>query len=345
MQADAFRKQIVEGKVPSISFLYGEEALLIRETLDLIRRKLSGGNKASLDEEVFYGAESDASAILQSARTLSLFGGRKLILVKEIERMADPEKECLLEYVGTPDPQITLILTSVKPDMRKRFFAHLQKRVPCVRFYHPYDIRGTEKWIRSYLKQKGFGVDSRAARALCEGHGRELQVIKNELDKLILYKGKEGEIEFSDVTRVSGQSQEFNVFELADAVGERDLERALGIYARLIQEGIPPVAILGALASKFRKLWMGKSLEEKGYSGSEILRSLRLSYRGDRFLKQLQGFREDELEAFYPLLLEIDEAVKGGRGDPAILMEIMMQRVCRRGLHSRSQTVHLDREA
>lgn len=344
MKADDFRKRMQDGKVPPVCLLYGEETLLIGETIDLIREKLSAGDAASLDQEIFYGSESDASAIVQSARTLSLFGDSKLILVREVERMPDPQKERLLACIEDPCPRVTLVLTAVKPDMRKRFFAQLQKLCPCVRFYHPYDTRETGTWIRSYLRRKGFGIQSGALGFLCEAHGRELLVLKSELDKLILYKGKPGEITLSEAAAVSGQSQEWNAFELADAVGERNAERALAVYSRLMDEGVPPLLILGALAAKFRKLWMGKALEQKGCTEKEILRTLKMNYRGDRFLRQLQGFREGEMENIHPLLLAVDGAIKEGRGCPEALMEVMIHRICRGHLRSRGEAVHLARE-
>lgn len=344
MKPDAFNNQISKGDIPPVCLLYGEEPLLIRESLDLIRRKLLGGEGAAFEQEIFYGSDSDASTILQSAQTLSLFGGRKLIVIKGVDRMPDSEKARLLDYVKSPVPKITVVLTAVKPDMRKKFFAQLQKQWPAVRFYHPYDVNETVKWIRSYLKRKGFEIDLQGARFLCDAHGRELQAIKSELDKLILYKGQPGEIGLPEITAVSGQSQEFNAFELADAVGDKDADRALRVLSRLIADGVPLLMILGALAAKFRKLWMGKTLEQKGQTQREILRSLAIHYKGERFMEQLSGFQEEEIAAFYSRLLEIDEAIKGGSSRPETFMEMAIHRLCRGKLRSGSQAVNLARE-
>jgi DNA polymerase-3 subunit delta len=344
MKADQFKRQVHQGEIPPVSLLYGEEPLLIQETLDHIRKKLSGGDEDSLDQEVFHGSDSDALTIHQSSRTLPLFGARKLILVRGIDQMPDPQKDILLEQIKNPLSNVYMVLTAVKPDMRKRFFVQLQKHYPAVRFYHPYDERQTQSWIRTYLKPRGFQIDSEAAHFLCDAHGRELQVLKNELEKLILYKGEKGTIGLSEVSEISGQSQEFNAFELADAVGSRDVERALRVLTHLVDEGIPLLMIVGALAAKFRKLWMGKKMEREGCTDREIQHALKVTYKGDLFLKQMHNFQEKEIEGVFPLLLSIDEMIKSGRSRPEIFMEMAIQRICRGNLRGRRETVNLFRE-
>ncbi len=331
MKADAFRKEIQQGRVPPVCLLYGEETLLVREMLDLISTKLFAGSDPSMGHEVFYGAESDASTIMQSARTVPLFGGTKLVIVKEIDRMPDTEKERFLDYIKDPVRETCLVMTSVKPDMRKRFFAQLQKQWPSIQFYHPYDEDQTEKWIRSYLKQKGYRIDDEGVRFLYEAHGRELQVLQNELQKLMLYKGSPGEIEASEVAEISGHSREFNPFELAEAVGDKDLGNALKILSRLVEEGMPPLLILSALAAKFRKIWRGKELEEEGLTDQEILRNLNVRFHEKRFLRQLHGFQEQEIARHYLQLIAIDESVKSGSSRHQIWIETMIQRICKGG--------------
>ncbi|MEK6775505.1 MAG: DNA polymerase III subunit delta [bacterium] len=329
MKPDTFKKEIQQGKIPPVCLLYGEEALLVQEMLDLIRKKVLGKGDPSMGYEVFYGADADASTVIQAVRTVPLFGGTKLVVVKEIDRMPDPQKERFLEYIKDPVQEACLVMTSVKPDMRKRFFAQLQKQWPAVQFYHPYDEEQTAKWIRSYLKQQGYRIDDKGVSLLLEAHGRELQVLQNELQKLMLYKGSPGEISFSDVNEVSGHSRGFNSFELADAICDKDLGEALKILSHLVEEGTHPLMILSALAAKFRKLWLGKELEREGRSDQEILRSLNVRYKEKRFLRQLQGFQEPEIAHHYLQLVAIDESIKSGGNRHQIWIETMIQRICK----------------
>jgi len=330
MKAEIFKKEIQQGRIPPVCLLYGEETLLIREMIDLIRNKLSRGGDPSMGHEVFYGAESDASAIMQSAGTVPLFGGTKLVIVKEMDRMPDSEKERFLKYIKDPVRETCLVMTCAKPDMRKRFFAQLQKQWPSIRFYHPYDEEQTGKWIRSFLRQQGYRIEDEAVHFLMDAHGRELQVLKNELQKLMLYKGTPGEIALSDVTEVSGHSREFNSFELADAACDKDLEKALKILSRLVEDGTPPLLILSALASKFRKIWMGKELEKQGLTEHEILRRLNIRFQEKRFLRQLHGFQEEEIARHYLQIASLDESIKSGSGRHQIWIETMIHHICRR---------------
>lgn len=330
IKPDQFRKQIMQGDVPAVCLLYGEETLFIRETVALIRKKLFPGAEEEANAETYYGDDVEPAAVLQALSTVSLFASKRLVVVKDVERMGERKRALFLDYLDRPAPQTYLVFTAGKADMRTKFFSRLQKKWPAVRYYHPYNLYEVEKWIRSTLKQSGFSIDAPAARLLTEGHGRELSVLRNELDKLMVYRGGAGDITVSDVAAVSGQSREFNQFELADAVGDRDVERSLGVINRLFQDGVPPILILAALTALFRRLWAGKTLEGEGRTDREILSALQIRFKGEKFLTQLRGFEKRELEMIYPGFVRIDEAIKTGSGDPELMLETLILRICQR---------------
>ncbi len=329
MKPSVFRKQILRGDIPDICLLYGEEPYLIEETLGLIRRKLLEGEDDSFAVEMFDASESDAASILHAARTVSLFGRNKLLIVKGVHRVKAAGLEPFLSYLEEPAGGTVLVFTAEKPDMRKQFFSRLKKKWPAIRFYHPYGPRETEAWIREYLKGRGCRIEPEACRFLVESHGRELQVLRNELEKLILFKGEPGGIELSHVLEVSGQSREFNPFEFAEAMGNRDFERALRILQRLLQEGTPPLLILSVLVTVFRRLWIGKSLQKEGMREGELLSTMGVHFQRERFLEQLRRFSEEEVERIYGDLLAVDESLKSGQNHPRALMERLIFRVCR----------------
>ncbi|NOY53610.1 MAG: DNA polymerase III subunit delta [Deltaproteobacteria bacterium] len=346
MKPDQFQKDLRRGNIPPICLLYGEERLLIGEALNSIRKNISTRQGETPEEEIFYGGESDPASILQSLRTFSLFAANKLIVVKDFHRMNDAGRNLFLGYLEDTSENTWLVLLAEKVDLRKKFYARLQKKkFPVVRFYHPYDAAATERWIRGYLKAYGFGIDREAIRFLYEAHGRELQILKNELDKLMLYRGKTGEIDLSDVAGISGQSREYTPFELADVLADRNLEGALRIFHRLTEDGAPPVLLHAILISKIRKLRQGKCLEEEGATDREILAALGVRFQGDRFLRQCRGFTGETLEGIYEELLSLDAALKSSCNRPETLMELLICRICRgEALCSGGDPVHLFRE-
>jgi DNA polymerase-3 subunit delta len=340
MKPAAFRKQIARGEIPAVSLLYGDEPLLIEEAVALMRRNFVGRSEEPVNEEAYEGGEVNAALLLQSAQTQSLFGGRKLIVVKRVHQMDASRQDLLLDYLANPSPETCLVFTGEKVDLRRKFYARLQKKWPAVRFYHPYDMRETVSWIRDFLQERGCGIDAEAARLLYEAHGRELQMLRNELEKLTLYKGKDGPIGAADVAHVSGQSREFNPFEFADAVGERDAARALLILKRMQEEGVPLLLILSVVTALFRKLWVGRSLMRRGVDSREILSALKMTYRGEDFLRKLGRFREAELETIYRQFVQIDEAAKTSGPQPEQLLETLVHRICRPGMLGQDDPRH-----
>jgi len=76
-------------------------------------------------------------------------------------------------------------------------------------------------------------IDSDAAFDLATSVGRNLRLIDNELDKLVAYRAGEGSIRKQDVRLLVPYSQEASVFDMVDAIGQRDSAKAFRLLREL----------------------------------------------------------------------------------------------------------------
>ena len=81
-------------------------------------------------------------------------------------------------------------------------------------------------WIQNYLKGEGYSITPKATQMLADFLGTDLHKIANELKKLTIALPKNKSIDDADVERNIGISKDYNVFELQNAIGSRDVLKA-----------------------------------------------------------------------------------------------------------------------
>ena len=152
-----------------------------------------------------------------------------------------------------------------------------------------------------------------------------------EIDKLLSYLGDRNRIEVDDVLLASGQTREFNVFELQRAIGDGNYPQAAAIAERLLQqasnktgEGIRIVAILN---SYFIKLWRLTKCREARMSEREMAQQTGIQpYFLKEYIRSLRFFSPERIRSAFKLLLAADYEIKGGATrDPHVIMTLMLR--------------------
>ena len=90
--------------------------------------------------------------------------------------------------------------------------------------------------------------------------GSDLQALVNEIDKLILYAGKDKSIPDSAIGLMLSASRQHKIFDLTDALGARNTRRALELLQNILDMGENPLAVVNIMARHFRQLLVVKDL-------------------------------------------------------------------------------------
>jgi DNA polymerase-3 subunit delta len=166
-----------------------------------------------------------------------------------------------------------------------------------------------------------------AASLLASLVGNNLQLLDNELEKLIAYKAFSADriIEPADVDLLSAYAAEASIFDLVDALGNRNEKKSSTLYQKKLNEGVDPAYLYSMFVRQFRLLIQVKELVEDGYHVPTIARELRLhDFVAGKLYQQARGFTMDELELIYRHLLEIDVAVKNGNADLRTELDLLV---------------------
>ena len=170
--------------------------------------------------------------------------------------------------------------------------------------------------MRTHVEARGGRIAPQAAALLATNVGGDLQALTNEIEKLVLYKGSEATIEAADVVLLSPYAAEETIFELVDALGNRQTARAAELFQEKVHEGADPFYLFSMFIRQFRLLIQARYLLDRGERAAGIAEQMKQRpFVADKLARQARNFTLPQLEQIYRRLLEIDVDAKTGKAD------------------------------
>ncbi|HEV8537348.1 MAG TPA: DNA polymerase III subunit delta [Bacteroidota bacterium] len=313
-----------------IYLLYGEEELLLEETLQQLINAAVDEATGSFNLDIVYGNEIEGTRVASLASTFPMMAERRVVVVREFDKLAN--KDSLIPYLDRPSPSTSLVLVAAKPDFRLKFYKSVKEKGVAVEFKQLYDS-DIPRWINKRVTRLGKSISVEACQLMQSYVGRSLREIQNEIDKLMIYVGERASIEVGDISALVGVSRQFNVFELQNAVGARNATRALEILEHMLDAGEQPIGIIVMLTRYVQKLWVLRDCVARGMSDQAIAGVLKISPKAAYFLeaeKRAAGkFSDSEIERCFTFLRRADERLKTSDGDAKLIMTLLLYHIVR----------------
>jgi DNA polymerase-3 subunit delta len=182
-----------------------------------------------------------------------------------------------------------------------------------------------ESWIGKRARSIHVQITPEATKLLANFIGNNLRLLANELDKLATYVGRGGTINAEDVRQLSAQVQEARVFDLTDALAQRNRKQALNILHDLLADGEPPLKLISTITTHVRSLLLVKELAQKGMRAAQIASTLSIQpFLAEKVLRQSSNFNAAQLEGTYRQLLATDAALKRSRLTPEMALDLLI---------------------
>ena len=225
MTYDQILFEIHKKNFAPIYFLTGEEPYFIDMISDTIENEALDEADRAFNQIVLYGRDVDVETIANHARSFPMMGERMVVIVKEAQDVKNLENfEAYLYTI----PDTTLLVFAYKYkkfDKRKTLAKKIDKKGVWFESKKLYE-NNIPGWIQNYLKAEGYAITPKATQMLADFLGTDLHKIANELKKLTIALPKNKSIDDADVERNIGISKDYNVFELQNAIGSRDVLKA-----------------------------------------------------------------------------------------------------------------------
>ena len=185
--------------------------------------------------------------------------------------------------------------------------------------------QGLNQWVKRSVEDKGASITPPAIQAITEMIGNDLWTLDRELEKLSLYAAGR-EITEPDVRALVPYAQEANIFAAVDSIMDGRPGDALRLLSQLMQEGREPLYVIAMIERQLRLIALARDLTERGVVQPELGR--RMGANSDfvvrKTLGQARRMSLPEISQKYQRVLESDLAIKQGRLDPEVSLELLV---------------------
>ncbi|MFL5626065.1 MAG: DNA polymerase III subunit delta [Ktedonobacteraceae bacterium] len=232
----------------------------------------------------------------------------------------------LAEYVAQlPDSSVLVVLVDEELDAKNPLLKAAEQSGTVIHSVLPSKGAATRNWIIQRTKNIGVTITPEAATLLADFIGNQLRLLANEIDKLATYVGTGATITAEDVRLLSAQVQEARIFELTDAMAQRNRKQALDILHDLLADGEPPLKLISTITTQLRSLLLVKELSQQGMRGAQIASTIGIApFVADKALRQVGKFTPAQLESAYRQLLATDAALKRSRMTPEMALDLLV---------------------
>ena len=237
--------------------------------------------------EIIDGAADNAEqatgrirSTIDALQTLPFFGSTKVVWLKNVNFLGDDQKarstavqaaleemsELLEHGLGS---EITFLISATEVDKRRAFYKALVKRAE-LQVFDRLDS-GRAGWeeeaselVRHRAKKRKLQFDDDALDLFVLLTGGDTRQIENELEKIDTFLEKDRAVHINLVREIVTLSRAGIIFELSNALAVRDLELALTLVRRLLDQGESAIGILlAAIVPTIRNLLLAKDLMER----------------------------------------------------------------------------------
>jgi DNA polymerase III subunit delta len=333
-----------------VYLLYGTEEFLLEEEIQRLLDRTLSLKERGLNLHLFRGDEHSGQEIVQTAQTLPMFSPFRFVLVRDADQVDTEERDVLLSYIQNPSATTCLVLCAPTLGPWKGHQSVIEK-VGKVAEYSRLKAKALASWIRRRMEVKGKRLTEEGADYLMEMVGDNLYALENALEKACLTVGEKGTVELSDIEGIVADVKVSTVFELTDAIGQQNVEKAVTILGKVMdlravpfkkegeatKMGDPSSLLLSMMARQYRMIWEVKGLMARQCDLAEIARMLKMSPWVVRNVAgQSRRFSESSLREGILKCHQTDLALKRGRGPKELLMEKLVIDLCRPGGEKKS---------
>ncbi len=310
-----------------ILFLYGEDNYRLKQKLKEIKQKYLDQSATDANFSVLnYEDNNDFSKIKSDIEAMPFLADKRMVVLENyLKSQSNKLQEDLKDYLDKiPETTIVIFMEEGTPDKRKALFKDLKKKADRSWEFltlRPYEL---EKWIRAEVSKQGGKIDNQTVQLLASYVGPDLWQMQNEIDKLVLYKGKD-QITNPDVELLVKAKLNTNIFNLIDALGFKDAKKATNLLEELFESGENEVYIMTMVIYQFRNILIVKDLLERGENRDKIGKKVRMHpFVLQKTLTQAKNFTIERLKEIYQKLADTDLAIKTGQMEPKIALDLLL---------------------
>ena len=284
--------------------------------------------------------EAPLAAVIDDARSLSLFAPRRVIWAARAEAVVPKDAAGagdnggLAEYLRQPSPDTVLVLDSSRYEFEgedKARMARVEKFYEAVTAkveFRPFSPEAARSLAQTLAKQTGLQLGLAELALLLDATGGDASRIAIEIEKLSLLTRGERKVTAEDIAALVPDAHQSNIFALVAAIGRGDRVRSLEILDMLAREGEYMPLALAFLATQFRMALAAREAGARGASGIQAhfnrVGARIWPERARQIEQTVEAFPKARLERAMEKVYATDRGLRSSPPDDRIVMEEMI---------------------
>ena len=280
-------------------------------SLDVV--EIDGASNNSVD---------DVRALRENIRYVPSKGTYKIYIIDEVHMLSDSAFNALLKTLEEPPAHAIFIFATTEPH-----------KVPqtvlsrCQRFdFRRIPMPDLVKTIQTIAQKEKLEIEEDASYILARRADGSLRDILSLLDQVVAFGGEDddspsqGRVTKELVAQTLGLVDQEKLFEITDAISQKDSSGGLSILNQLIDSGIDIPEFVSSLLQHFRDLLVSKVGQD-----SKVLFDLSDTYI-DRYKEKAKDFSETDILRMIKIVADLNLTLKRA-ADPRILMELALMKL------------------
>lgn len=315
-------EEIKSGQLKQVYILYGEEAYLRNQYKEKLKNALLGEGD-SMNFHYFEGKDVRSGEVIDLAETMPFLAERRVIILENSGLFSHGGEE-LATYLEAPSETAYFVFVEPTVDKRSKLYKAATAKGRAIEF-GAQDEAVLKRWILGFLKKENKNITERDLDFFLDKTGSDMENIRGELEKLLCYCLDRDVITAQDIEKVCTKQVSNQIFDMINAVAEKKQKTAMALYYDLLTLKEPPMRIMILIARQFNMLLQVKELRNKGLDANAIGTKVGLAgFIAKKYVAQASKFKEDDLRRALADCVESEEAVKTGRMNDVMSVELLI---------------------
>ncbi len=320
----SLNEDLKNGQFHKVYLLYGEEAYLKKQYKDKLRNAILSPDD-NMNYAYYEGKGINVNEVIDLAETLPFFAERRLIIMEDTGFFKNASAE-LADYVKEMPDTTVLLFIETEVDKRGKLYKAVQS-VGRVAELGRQDENTLLRWVVGCVKRENKQMNEQTTRHFLAKVGTDMENIQKELEKLFCYAMDKDSITIEDVEAICTTQITNQIFDMVNAVADKNQKKALDYYYDLLALKEPPMRILFLVARQFKLLLEVKTLDRLGYDRRTIGEKVGLNpFVVGKYQAQAKAFKEKELRTIMEDSVDTEESVKTGNLNDVLAVELFIMK-------------------
>lgn len=320
------QNHIKDNTIKNCYLLFGEEVFLVRHCKKLLKQAIVGEDTMNLS--IYSGKDISLSELRDNAQTMPFWAEKKLIIVTDSGFCKSASEEITAIVKNAPETTYFIFAES-EVDKRNKLYKTIADKgyAAEMKFLSDNELA---KWCAVLVKDAGKKILESVMKAFIMRTGPSMDNVGNEMKKVLSYIGDKETVDLPDIEAVCSVNIEDRIFDMIDAIGSKNREKAMKYYTDLLLLKEAPMKMLVLLTRHINTLLGVRTLTDEGMSSSEI--SAKLGIRGfflNKYVSQAKCFSRETLRQAFEDCVKADEDIKTGQVEDKYAVEMIIVKYSR----------------